>query len=119
VIVLDHRGGNLRWEDVPKLHSEIVTLVEQHRPSAVITFAEDGLYWHLDHIGVHERTHTAIVSFGAHAPPLYYVPMPKGIMGEVVQAARANDADGPDMDVWGIVPEAFGAGAVPATLIVD
>jgi len=119
VIVLDHRDGNLRWEDVPELHAEIVALVERHRPSAVITFAEDGLYWHLDHIGVHERTYTALLSFGADAPPLYYVTMPKGIMREVVQAARAHDADLPDTSFWGIVPDAFGAGALPPTLAVD
>ena len=40
-------------------------------------------------------------------------------MSEVVQAARAHDADVPDASVWGIVPEAFGAGALPATFSVD
>ena len=119
VIVLDHRDGNLRWEDVPELHAEIVALVERHRPSAVITFAEDGLYWHLDHIGVHERTYTAMLSLGADAPPLYYVTMPKGIMSEVLQAARAHAGDVPDTSFWGIVPDAFGAGALPATLTID
>ena len=119
VIVLDHRDGNLRWQAVSELHAEIVQLVEQLRPSAVITFDEDGLYWHLDHIGVHERTYTAMLSFGADAPPLYYVTIPKGIMSDVVQAARARDAGVPDASIWGIVPDAFGAGAMPATLTVD
>ena len=53
-------------------------MLERYRPDAVITFAEDGLYWHLDHIGVHERTYTAVLSLGAAAPPLYYVTMPRG-----------------------------------------
>jgi LmbE family N-acetylglucosaminyl deacetylase len=119
VIIRDHRDGNLRWQDVPELHAEIVALVEKHRPAAVITFAEDGLYWHLDHIGVHERTYTAMLSFGADAPPLYYVTMPKGIMHEVVEAARTNGAPVSDTRVWGIVPDAFGAGAEPATLTID
>jgi LmbE family N-acetylglucosaminyl deacetylase len=119
VIVLDHRDGNLRWQAVPELHAEIVQLVERHRPSAVITFDEDGLYWHLDHIGVHERTYTAMLSFGADAPPLYYVTIPKGIMSDVMQAAREHDADVPDTSIWGILPDAFGAGAMPATLTVD
>ncbi len=56
VIVLDHPDGDLRWADVPELHAEIVAPIRRYRPDAVITFAEDGLYWHLDHIGVHERT---------------------------------------------------------------
>ena len=119
VIVLDHRDGNLRWENVPQLHGEIVALVERHRPAAVITFAEDGLYWHLDHIGVHERTYTALLSFGAAAPPLYYVTIPKGIMHEVVEAARAEGAVVPETGVWGIVPDAFGAGAEPPTVTID
>jgi LmbE family N-acetylglucosaminyl deacetylase len=119
VIILDHRDGNLRWQHVPELHAEIVSAVETHRPAAVITFAEDGLYWHLDHIGVHERTYTAMLSFGAAAPPLYYVMMPKGIMHEVVEAARARGASVTDTEMWGIVPDAFGAGAEPATLTVD
>jgi LmbE family N-acetylglucosaminyl deacetylase len=40
-------------------------------------------------------------------------------MSEVVQAARAHDADIPETSFWGIVPDAFGAGALPATLTVD
>jgi LmbE family N-acetylglucosaminyl deacetylase len=119
VVVLDHADGNLRWQDVPVLHAEIVDLVAAHRPSAVITFDEDGLYWHLDHIGVHERTYTALRSLGAAAPALYYVTMRKGVMREVIAAARAQGAPLPDERVWGIAPEAFGACAEPATLSID
>lgn len=118
VIVLDHRDGNLRWQDVPELHAEIVALVEKHQPAAVITFAEDGLYWHLDHIGIHERTYTAVRTFGASAPALYYVTIPKGVMREVVEAAKTQ-GEIPDPSIWGIVPDAFGAAAEPATLSVD
>jgi len=118
VIVLDHRDGNLRWQDVPELHAEIVSLVEKLRPAGVITFAEDGLYWHLDHVGIHERTYTAVLSFGASAPALYYVTIPQGVMREVVEAARAQGSP-VDPSVWGIVPDAFGAGATRATLRVD
>ena len=79
--MLDHPDGDLRWAHVAELHAEIV---DGHRaatrPAAVITFGEDGLYWHLDHIGVHERTTTAVRSLGADAPPLYYVTMPHGVM---------------------------------------
>ena len=50
--------GDLRWADVPQFHAEIVAAIRRYRADAVITFAEDGLYWHLDHIGVHERTTT-------------------------------------------------------------
>ena len=74
---------------------------ERYQPDGVITFAEDGLYWHLDHIGVHERTYTAVRSLGADAPPLYYVTMPKGVMREVVEAAVAKGATLEDIKLLG------------------
>jgi LmbE family N-acetylglucosaminyl deacetylase len=119
VIVMDHPDGDLRWDHVPELHDEIVAAIRRCRPDAVITFAEDGLYWHLDHVGVHERTYTAVKSFGAEAPPLYYVTMPNGIMREVVKAAHAKGGAPPDSSFWGIDPGAFGDGAKPATFVVD
>ncbi len=119
VIVLNHPDGGLRWGDVPELHAEIVAAIERYRPDAVITFAEDGLYWHLDHIGVHERTCAAVRSFGPNAPPLYYVTMQRGVMREVVEAAHAKGGAPPDSSFWGIEPNAFGLGAEPPTFVID
>jgi N-acetyl-1-D-myo-inositol-2-amino-2-deoxy-alpha-D-glucopyranoside deacetylase len=118
-IVLNHPDGEIRWEDVPEFHAEIVMMIERYRPDAVITFAEDGLYWHLDHIGVHERTYTAVRSLGAAAPPLYYVTMPHGVMREVVDAARAKGGSPSDSSFWGIEPDAFGDAANPPTFVID
>jgi LmbE family N-acetylglucosaminyl deacetylase len=72
----------------------------------------------LDHIGIHERTSTAVKSLGAAAPPLYYVTMPQGVMREVVETAIANGAK-PDSTLWGIEPDAFGDAAKPPTLFID
>jgi N-acetyl-1-D-myo-inositol-2-amino-2-deoxy-alpha-D-glucopyranoside deacetylase len=119
VIVLDHPDGDLRWDDVAELHEEIVDAIRRYRPDAVITFAEDGLYWHLDHIGVHERTYTAVRTFGAEAPPLYYVTIQHGVMRELVNAAHAKGGAPPDSSFWGIAPDAFGDSAKPPTLVVD
>ena len=119
VLIYDHPDGDLRWADVPELHAEIVSAIRQYRPDGVITFAEDGLYWHLDHIGVHERTYTAVRSFGDDAPPLYYVTMPKGVMREVVEAAVAKGARLEETSFWGIAPDAFGDAAGPPTFMVD
>lgn len=119
LIVMDHPDGDLRWADVPELHHEIVTTIERCKPDAVVTFAEDGLYWHLDHIGVHERTYTAVRSFGADAPPLYYVTMPLGIMRAVVETAHAKGGAPPDSSLWGIAPDAFGDSASPPSFVVD
>jgi LmbE family N-acetylglucosaminyl deacetylase len=119
VIILDHPDGDLRWDDVAELHAEIVDAVQRYRPDAVITFAEDGLYWHLDHIGVHERTYTAMRSLGAGAPPLYYVTMQHGVMREVVNAAHAKGGAPSDSSFWGIAPDAFGDSAKPPTFVID
>jgi LmbE family N-acetylglucosaminyl deacetylase len=118
-IVLNHPDGAIRWDDVPEFHAEIVMMIERYRPDAVITFAEDGLYWHLDHIGVHERTYTAVRSLGAEAPPLYYVTMPHGVMREVVEAAHAKGGSPSDSSFWGIEPDAFGDAAKPPTFVID
>jgi LmbE family N-acetylglucosaminyl deacetylase len=119
VLIYDHPDGDLRWADVPQLHDEIVAAIRRYQPDGVITFAEDGLYWHLDHIGVHERTFTAVRSFGADAPPLYYVTIPHGVMREVVEAAVAKGATFKSVSLWGIEADAFGQSANPATFVVD
>jgi N-acetyl-1-D-myo-inositol-2-amino-2-deoxy-alpha-D-glucopyranoside deacetylase len=85
----------------------------------VITFAENGLYWHLDHIGVQERTYTAIKSFGASAPPLYYVTMPTGLIQRLVEAARAKGGAPSDSSFWGLEPSAFGESELSDSFSID
>lgn len=118
VIILQHPDGDLRWANVPQFHAEIVSALERYSPDGVITFAEDGLYWHLDHIGVHERTYTAVKSLGAAAPPLYCVTMPQGVMREIVDAAVANGLR-LESNPFDIEPDAFGDHAKPPTFVVD
>jgi LmbE family N-acetylglucosaminyl deacetylase len=124
VLIGNHPDGDLRWADVAELHDEIVAAIVRYRPDGIITFAEDGLYWHLDHIGVHERTYTAVRSLGADAPPLYYVTIPKGVMRQVAAAAEAVDTvDGivplEHSKFWGIEPDVFGEAAKPPTFVID
>src|SRR5437667_11736528 len=69
VLIFDHPDGELRWTEALELHDEIVAAIGRWQPDAVVTFDEDGLYWHLDHIGVYERTLAAVQSLGAGAPP--------------------------------------------------
>ena len=118
VVLLRHPDGDLRWAGVPELHGEIVSAITRYQPDGVITFAEDGLYWHLDHIGVHERTFTAVKSFGAAAPPLYYVTMRHGLMKDIVQTAIDNGVK-LERAPFNIDPDAFGDHAKPPTLLVD
>lgn len=119
VIVLDHPDGDLRWAEVTALHAELLMLLRHHQPSAVITFGEDGLYWHPDHVAIHERTTTAVRSLGVDAPPLYYVTMRPGMMHNIVAAARDKGWTPPPKGFWSLVPEAFGIHAEPSTIVVD
>ncbi|HEY3886325.1 MAG TPA: hypothetical protein VGL62_14015, partial [Vicinamibacterales bacterium] len=84
-----------------------------------ITFAADGLYWHPDHIAVHERVTEAVESLGASAPALFYVVFPEGLMRTVVEAAQANPSAPPNLSLWSLDPDAFGAYSQPPTLVVD
>lgn len=119
LVVLDHPDGDLRWAHVRELHDEIVAAIGDYRADAVITFAEDGLYWHLDHVGVHERTKTAVASLGENAPALYYVTIRKGVMHEIVESAMANGWSPPKSGFWSLVPNAFGIAARRPSFVVD
>ncbi len=119
LIIGDHPDGDLQWAHVSELHAELVTFMRGHPLAAVITFGEDGLYWHRDHVGVHERTTTAVRSLGDDAPPLYYVTMAKGVMTTIVQTAKQRGWTAPSHGFWSLAPEAFGLHAEPPTISVD
>jgi LmbE family N-acetylglucosaminyl deacetylase len=119
LMVFDFPDGNLRWSHVTGFHAELVMFMRRRRPSAVITFDEDGLYWHPDHIGVHERVLTATRSLGFPPPPMYGVTFERGVMTAIVDAARAHGWVAPDQGFWSLPPDAFGKYAAPATITVD
>lgn len=144
VTLLHHEDGMLPWLSAEALRSAIEAGIRARRPEVVITFDADGLYWHPDHIAVHELTTAAIVRLGDDAPALYYVTMPPASMRAVAdhaaQAFRRNsgsapastgkdaepggarDADGrqPPWSILGVPdPDAFGSGAAAPTLVID
>jgi LmbE family N-acetylglucosaminyl deacetylase len=119
LILLNHPDGDLRWCEVSELHAELLMFMRRHDPAAVITFGEDGLYWHLDHIAIHERTTTAVRALGDQAPPLYYVTMPVGVMPQIVDSAKALGWTPPLKGFWSLEPAAFGLHAAEPTLVVD
>jgi LmbE family N-acetylglucosaminyl deacetylase len=119
VRLFSHPDGELRWAEVTEFNAEIVLFLRHHPTAAVITFGEDGLYWHPDHIGVYERVVTAVSALGADAPPLYFVSMPNGVMTEIVRAAMARGWRPPEKGFWSIAPESFGLLASPHTIEVN
>jgi len=119
VVRLGHPDGMLRWAEPDRLQREIRAATEAQLPDAVITFDVDGLYWHDDHVVLHERTTAALAELGADAPALYYVTLPGGAMTGVREAARARGAPMDALTFWGIEAEAFGAAAPEPTLALD
>jgi N-acetyl-1-D-myo-inositol-2-amino-2-deoxy-alpha-D-glucopyranoside deacetylase len=119
LLLFNHPDGDLRWAEVGAFLAEIVMAVQRFRPSAVITFGEDGLYWHLDHVGVYERTTAAIRLLGADAPPLYYVTMARNAMPAIVGNAKARGWMAPPKGFWSLAPESFGLAAEEASVIID
>jgi len=117
VLLLTHPDGALRWART--LADEIAQLLARYRPGAVVTFDSDGLYWHTDHIGVHEATTGALALLGADAPPLYYVTLQPGAMRAIADATHLRGGAPPEASLWGISPDAFGLLSPPHTFRVD
>jgi N-acetyl-1-D-myo-inositol-2-amino-2-deoxy-alpha-D-glucopyranoside deacetylase len=119
VQVRDHADGMLPWLPAGLLAGDVRATLAEQRPDVVVTFDEDGLYWHPDHIATHQATRDAVASLGASAPALFYVTMPPGQVRRVLDAAGPRLAAGAPRAVLGIDdPDAFGAAAPPPTLVV-
>lgn len=114
VVVRPHADGMLPWIEAETLVADITGLIEACAPDAVVTFGADGLYWHPDHVAVHERTTEAVRRLGTAAPALWYVTMPSGQMQAIVDADPAHRPVVPGLTEAG----AFGAFAAPPTLVV-
>jgi LmbE family N-acetylglucosaminyl deacetylase len=121
ILMLNNEDGMLPWADAEKFEGEIRDAILQLRPDVVITFGEDGLYWHPDHIAVHERTTAVVAVLGHQAPALYYVTIPPGRMRAVVDTVAAqNPVGNPPRFVLGIADaDAFGSFAAAPTLVIE
>lgn len=124
VTLLDHEDGMLPWLPAATLRSAVEREVRARRPEVLVTFDADGLYWHPDHVAVHEAATAAVARLGAAAPALYYVTMPPGSMRAVAEHAAASAPDrpwsGPATWILGVAdPDAFGSAAPAPTLVVD
>ena len=143
VTLLAHEDGMLSWLPADTLRSAIEQEIRARQPEVLITFDADGLYWHPDHIAVHELATTVVAMLGDAAPALYYVSMPPGSMRGVVDHVEtlrqqtkhdpavdaAPDGPGrprhstdrrPTMSILGVADaDAFGSSAPAPTLVVD
>lgn len=138
VVLLDHEDGMLPWVEPHSIETEIADIVRARGAEVVVTFDADGLYWHPDHVAIHERTTAAVAALSTElrasapnaggddeddavnvGPALYYVSVPQGAMRGVVERA-AQTGEGGQRHVLGIRdPDAFGAEAPAPTLVID
>ena len=125
LVLLDYEDGMLPWTDAERLEADIRSTVVRLRADVVITFGEDGLYGHPDHIAIYERTTAAVAALGEDGPALYYVTMPSGGIRKVVRhvaatvVERSIRGDAPHKILGIADADAFGALAAPPTLVVD
>jgi LmbE family N-acetylglucosaminyl deacetylase len=113
LVVLDHEDGMLPWIDAERFEADLHSTICRLHPDVVITFGDDGLYGHPDHVAVHERMTAVVAALGKDGPALYYVTMPTGAMRALARHVAIADT------ILGIDADAFGACAAAPTLVVD
>lgn len=115
---LDYPDGELADADERQATHALAALLSRERPEAVISFSGEGLYWHPDHLAVSRFLLAALELLGNGDAPawLYGATWPEGHAGRLVSLASAR---GLSSDLWGIVPDAFGAPADSITISLD
>ena len=66
---------------VGKAASQLKDLLDEEKPEIVVTFGEDGMYGHPDHIKIHHVTNAALDKVRGWSPrKLYYTALPRSLM---------------------------------------
>jgi N-acetyl-1-D-myo-inositol-2-amino-2-deoxy-alpha-D-glucopyranoside deacetylase len=107
--------GNLRWSDRGAIVRQLAGVLTAQKPEAVITFGEEGLYYHPDHIATHELVRRAVRRL-ADPPALYRSVWPKPIMSSFGAELRRR---GLSDDLWELAPEDFGTEDLEGSFDID
>ena len=121
VATVECRGyadGDLESADKTALMTDIRHVLQRWRPDAVITFGPEGLYWHPDHIAVHDFTMAVLDSMtdDGFSPWVYHATYPKGRMAELASAMARR---GLATNLWNLDPDDFGVRPSLITTVVD
>lgn len=113
---LRHPDGELPWADVESVAAELADVLRPARPVVLLTFGEDGLYGHPDHVATRHIAGLATTLLGRDGPRLYEAAWsPELVAGLVAAAARR----GLPTSLWGLEPSAFGSPPTGPTTRVD
>jgi N-acetyl-1-D-myo-inositol-2-amino-2-deoxy-alpha-D-glucopyranoside deacetylase len=112
------RDGELMSADVAALGRQLARVITRWRPQVVITFDEDGMYHHPDHVAVHHFTRRALAALDGSAarPWLYEAVWPADTTVELVEEMRGR---GLPTDLWGLHPDGFGSYDLSDTSAID
>jgi LmbE family N-acetylglucosaminyl deacetylase len=114
----NYPDGELSWTNTTDIKKLLAERIKYWRPDIIITFGAEGLYWHPDHIAVHELTNAALsfVQNDCFSPLVYYATFPEGHITELVSRLESRNLK---LDIWGLDPDAFGAPASTITTRLD
>lgn len=107
--------GNLPASAGGQIVGQLRRAIESFAPAAVVTFGEDGLYWHPDHIATYRFVRAAVRGI-PDPPELYRSIWPEELMTELVTELRAR---GLPSDLWDMPPEDFGTDEVEGCFTLD
>jgi LmbE family N-acetylglucosaminyl deacetylase len=117
VVCLGYPDGELSWIDEDEAAARLIATVARAEPSLVVTFSEEGFYWHPDHVAVQRLTLRAVAEHAPDvAPYVYGATWPKGRMEELVAEMRSR---GLGADLWGLDPRDFGVPEETIDLMLD
>jgi LmbE family N-acetylglucosaminyl deacetylase len=110
---LSYPDGELPWVDHAAVAAELAALLAGRVPNVVLTFGEDGLYGHPDHIATAEIVARALHQLDGSVER-YEAAWPAGLVAELASAAAER---GLPHALWGVEPEAFGSDRAPSVAI--
>jgi N-acetyl-1-D-myo-inositol-2-amino-2-deoxy-alpha-D-glucopyranoside deacetylase len=114
---LDYPDGDLANVDEAQAARALSELIAREQPELVISFSEEGLYWHPDHLAVSRLLEAAFALLDSGAPAWFYgATWPQGHARRLVSQMRAR---GLPADLWGLEPDAFGAAPDAITTSLD
>jgi N-acetyl-1-D-myo-inositol-2-amino-2-deoxy-alpha-D-glucopyranoside deacetylase len=107
--------GSLPWSDRNAIARQLAAVVSSRRPDVVVTFGEDGLYYHPDHIATYQVTLRALSRL-PEPPALLRSVWPKSVTHELGRELRRR---GLSDDLWELAPEDFGTEDVGSSFAID